>query len=389
MFQINDDLSIYATRGDTVFFTVSADTDGVDYIFKPDEVLRMKIFGKKNAENVVMQKDFVVIADTDKVDILLTEDDTKFGDIISKPTDYWYEIELNPFTNPQTIIGYDEDGAKVFKLFPEGKDLAPDIDKEEIPVVDEELSLTSDRPVSNKAITRGFINIQAHIDETIDKKVDEKVNDSTEKVINDMLYAGFKGEQGTQGPKGDPGLTEAKSLNSITSSGVYRVNDTLYLASIKPWDTDLCVPFRYTGDGAISPDLNYNRNTSSITGGDILDGPLLLKYENIYKGVDGVTHTGATYICLGLDGETFKVYIQDSPDTAPYDSHRDYGFIGDEIVDLSSLITEWGTVGLGEDICGNWELIKQYFVEAELDISKIVSEADIDKNTLKGNEVGS
>ena len=123
MFKINDDLSIYVTRGDTVFFLVTAEENGEDYVFKAGDVLRFKVYGKKNAENVVLQKDFPVAEATDKVEVLLTSDDTKIGELIHKPRDYWYEVELNPLTNPQTVIGYDEDGAKVFRLFPEGKDV--------------------------------------------------------------------------------------------------------------------------------------------------------------------------------------------------------------------------------------------------------------------------
>ena len=122
MFTINDDLSIYATRGDTVFFKVTADDDGAPYKFQAGDVLRIKIYEKKNAANVILEKEFGVTGETEMVDILLTEKDTKFGEVISKPVDYWYEIELNPYTNPQTIIGYDEDGAKIFRLFPEGVD---------------------------------------------------------------------------------------------------------------------------------------------------------------------------------------------------------------------------------------------------------------------------
>ena len=107
MFVVNDDLSIYATRGDIVCLNVSAtdDSTGGQYEFQPGDIVRMKIFTKKDAENVVMQKDFPVVANTDSVGVYLTESDTKIGDVISKPTDYWYEIELNPYTNPQTIVG--------------------------------------------------------------------------------------------------------------------------------------------------------------------------------------------------------------------------------------------------------------------------------------------
>jgi len=51
----------------------------------------------------------------------LSSDETRIGDYINKPVTYWYEIELNPNNNSTTIIGYDDDGPKQFKLYPEGK----------------------------------------------------------------------------------------------------------------------------------------------------------------------------------------------------------------------------------------------------------------------------
>ena len=124
MFVINADNSIFATRGDIVSFDVTAlDSTGANYTFQYGDTVRFKVFEKKACENVVLQKDFTVQAEAEKVEIVLTGQDTKFGEVISKPMDYWYEVELNPLVNPQTIIGYDEDGPKIFRLFPEGADL--------------------------------------------------------------------------------------------------------------------------------------------------------------------------------------------------------------------------------------------------------------------------
>lgn len=167
MFVVNDDLSIYATRGDIVFFCVSAEEEGVPYKFKAGDLVRMKVFAKKACENVVLQKDFPVENDTETVSIYLEEKDTKIGDVISKPTDYWYEVELNPYTDPRTIIGYDEDGAKIFKLFPEGADIPEyEVTEEDIPVVDTELSMTSTRPVQNQAIARVLVSLSADVAKT-------------------------------------------------------------------------------------------------------------------------------------------------------------------------------------------------------------------------------
>lgn len=167
MFTLNDDLSIYATRGDIVFFSVSAEEDGVPYHFQPGDVLRIKIFEKKGCENVVLQKDFPVLEETESVEISLTEKDTKIGEVISKPKDYWYEVELHSASGIQTIIGYHEDGPALFRIYPEGKD-SPEFvpDPEEIKTMDYELDMTSTRPVQNQAIARAMVSLRADLDKT-------------------------------------------------------------------------------------------------------------------------------------------------------------------------------------------------------------------------------
>lgn len=184
MFTINEDNSIYVTRGDACAFSVTAEKDGENYLFKAGDVLRIKVYGKKDAENVVLQKDFPVTRETETVDIILTEQDTKIGEVISKPKDYWYEVELNPLTNPQTIIGYDEEGARLFKLFPEGRDLKDDdpiIEPEDIPIVDKTLDLTSTRPVENQAIARAFVSLESELEKT--NKVAEENNENLSKSV--------------------------------------------------------------------------------------------------------------------------------------------------------------------------------------------------------------
>lgn len=162
MFVINEDKSIYATRGDIVFFGVTAKdiVTGEKFVFKPGDVLRMKIYAKKNAENVVMQKYFGVYEESEQAEIYLEEADTKIGDVISKPVTYWYEIELNPDTAPQTIIGYNEDGAVPFVLYPEGADIPEkEITEEDIPIIDSELDISSTRPVENQAVAKAIAQL--------------------------------------------------------------------------------------------------------------------------------------------------------------------------------------------------------------------------------------
>ena len=124
MFVINEDKSIYLTRGDVANIEVTAQTlDGEEYTFQADDVLRLKVFKRRDCDEVLLQKDVLVAEETTTVNIYLEKNDTKFGNIINKPTNYWYEVELNPDTAPQTIIGYDDDGEKIFRLFPEGSDI--------------------------------------------------------------------------------------------------------------------------------------------------------------------------------------------------------------------------------------------------------------------------
>lgn len=123
MFKVNEDKSIYLTRGDHIQLTLMASDGDYAYTFRQGDLVRFKVFEKKNCENVVLQKDFRVENDTTEVVITLEGEETKIGEEISKPKDYWYEVEVNPEIQPTTIIGYDEDGAKIFKLFPEGGDL--------------------------------------------------------------------------------------------------------------------------------------------------------------------------------------------------------------------------------------------------------------------------
>ena len=120
MFVFDEDLTMHLTRGDAAVFTVGANIGGEAYSFREGEVVRFTVCRKKNYADVVLQKDFTVNSATEAVEISLSSEDTKIGGAISKPTEYWYEVELNPETHPQTIVGHTQDGAKVLMLYPEG-----------------------------------------------------------------------------------------------------------------------------------------------------------------------------------------------------------------------------------------------------------------------------
>ena len=120
MFKI-EDTTIKITRGDYGIIGVTAeDEDGKDYTFQADDQVRFAIYEKKNYDNLILEKVITVEEPTLEVEVEFTPEDTKIGDTINKPTDYWYEISLNPDGDTQTIVGYDDAGAKIFKIYPEG-----------------------------------------------------------------------------------------------------------------------------------------------------------------------------------------------------------------------------------------------------------------------------
>mgnify|MGYP003539167536 CR=1 FL=1 len=98
MFRVNDDLSICATRGDAGGFYVTATIGGEPYTFRSGDVVRFKVFGKKSCGDIALQKDVTVAEDTTQVEIFLNGGETRFCEVISKPVDYRYEVELNPET---------------------------------------------------------------------------------------------------------------------------------------------------------------------------------------------------------------------------------------------------------------------------------------------------
>ena len=116
---------IQMNRGDSTTFRVSAkDTAGTPYTFKVGEKVKFAITERKNEDAVVYSKTIDVEEEGLIVNIPISSEESKIGDIINKPVVYWYEISVLTLNNEiQTIIGYDDDGAKEFILNPEAGDV--------------------------------------------------------------------------------------------------------------------------------------------------------------------------------------------------------------------------------------------------------------------------
>lgn len=294
MFVINEDKSIYITRGDVAFFSIEAKTDiGEKYKFMPGDVVRFKVFERKACENVVLSKDFGIETESEEVSIYLEEKDTKFGEVISKPVEYWYEVELNPYTDPQTILGYDEDGAKVFKLFPEGNEKEDDdpITPEDIPVVDSELDLTSTRPVQNQAIARAFLKINEDIDARM-----LAVEDEAEKLMGEIREGSIDY------------LTDAKG-HKVTNVGYpTESGDAVNLGYIWSYHPYGC---QFPNEMVM---LWLKRDNESTTAGEyVLDETNPINPTNLTSRINAILSARSTvfqqYKCKVLDNEELRFYL--------------------------------------------------------------------------------
>lgn len=121
--------NIQTNRGDVLSLTIKSkiktDPDGNYAKFLIGDVVRFSIMERNNCENIILQKDITIEEECESVKIRMTADEMKIGEIISKPVDYWYEVQVNPDTpNTITILGYKskKSGPKILTLLPEGGD---------------------------------------------------------------------------------------------------------------------------------------------------------------------------------------------------------------------------------------------------------------------------
>ncbi len=114
-----DGTTIKLNRGDVLNLNLTIQQeDDTDYVFQDGDIIYFSIYNKgKMSDEAILLKEITPTANTTSVNISLTNEDTKIGELINKPKEYWYEIELN---DEQTVIGYDDNGPKLFILYPEG-----------------------------------------------------------------------------------------------------------------------------------------------------------------------------------------------------------------------------------------------------------------------------
>lgn len=120
MLQIINENEIHINRGDSGVIDFIIPLEGCKrYMFNVGDVISFGVY-KKNGFNEcpLIYKKIKVEHATDIISIELTKEDTTIGDLVNRVVDYWYEIQYN---GDETVLGYDDEGAKLFVLYPEGK----------------------------------------------------------------------------------------------------------------------------------------------------------------------------------------------------------------------------------------------------------------------------
>jgi hypothetical protein len=127
MAKVDNKYNIQINRGNVLRLKIKnkPNENGESPKFLVGDVVRFNVMKRKECANVVLQKDVTVEEECEIVRIVATADEMKIGDIIDKPVDYWYEVEINPDrANTVTILGYTDkkQGPKLLTLLPEGGD---------------------------------------------------------------------------------------------------------------------------------------------------------------------------------------------------------------------------------------------------------------------------
>lgn len=112
--------TIKCNRGDSGhLFIRKSDSDGNIEQFAVGDVVIFTIKNNFGEDTVILRKEKTVNEVCDSVQIDFSSEDTMIGELISEPIEYQYDVKVNGQSN-NTILGYDDDGAKIFKLYPSG-----------------------------------------------------------------------------------------------------------------------------------------------------------------------------------------------------------------------------------------------------------------------------
>lgn len=105
--------NIHLTKGDTVQIKLSSDR-----AFSIGDVIKLSVVDVGNMGQIIFSKTFTLTASSLIAVLEIEGSETReaFTDVVNKPKQYWYEIQLN---DDVTLVGYDSYGPKLFYVYPE------------------------------------------------------------------------------------------------------------------------------------------------------------------------------------------------------------------------------------------------------------------------------
>ena len=109
--------TIHLNRGDSANIQIACNNS----TFEDGQELKMYVMEAGNCENILLDTSALLTADSNTATISITSEQTK---ALSEPfsggsKEFWYELELQAGEERTTLVGYDEDGPKLFILYPE------------------------------------------------------------------------------------------------------------------------------------------------------------------------------------------------------------------------------------------------------------------------------
>lgn len=117
MITIDNDKNIGITRGDIGSFTLKVkQSDNTYYQFKTSDKVYFTVKKSYSDSDYIIRKIITFPSVTDTCEISLVASDTNFGRLIGGSRKYVYDISINEV---ETVVGYDQDGAKYFIIYPE------------------------------------------------------------------------------------------------------------------------------------------------------------------------------------------------------------------------------------------------------------------------------
>ena len=108
--------TFHVTRGDSGSITIAYKDGSV----LPNTIC-FRVYGKDDLNSdPIINKELAIDSGSTSYDLYIYGEDTmQMENPENGKEEYWYELKIGP-TN--TVLGYDEQGAKIFYLYPTGKD---------------------------------------------------------------------------------------------------------------------------------------------------------------------------------------------------------------------------------------------------------------------------